>query len=502
VADKTLELIRAKEGYSSTAYYDKNAWRIGYGSDTMTNEDGTVVAVTKSSITSKAAAERDLQRRVPEFQNDGVIKYVGQEAWDAMTDEAKAAVTSLAYNYGSLNGLPSLVKAIKSGDNNAIGNAIGDRAVDNDGQNSARRKEEAALVLGHPSVPAGMVSDQATAVGSALSTKRPDPAPVPMPRSAASDARKAAALAAAGGVPTPKAPVQGLTLPHAPVAAPLAPSMSPADYEQGSKGAAPLKQIVPGGNTNPQAQGSDVYKAIQAMPTGGAARPPGVAPATAKPKALTLRDAMGTSTPAPGAIRTGQGVAAVTPMAPGARPASIPLPDSAPISPVKTPVMAPLAKPAPLSLSAGQPSWTKPVYKNVQVLNPAYTGPLSGGLSPDARDEANAGKSKLMAGAAATGGVAKFITKRVLVTPAKKIAAPATPAARGGTVLAPKPSTALVRTGGYVFTRGNNGSLVPTPASAKAMARDRLTSGNPGQTHEESQARFETTAISRANANR
>ena len=159
MADKTLQLIRQKEGYSSTAYWDDTAYRIGYGSDTLTDENGNVTRVTKASTTTKADAERDLVRRVPEFQRDGVIKYVGQDAWDAMSAEAKAAITSLAYNYGSLQKLPSLVAAIKSGDNTAIGNAIGDRAVDNGGKNSSRRKAEATLVLGHPSVPSDLATD-------------------------------------------------------------------------------------------------------------------------------------------------------------------------------------------------------------------------------------------------------------------------------------------------------------------------------------------------------
>jgi GH24 family phage-related lysozyme (muramidase) len=145
MANLTLQIIREHEGYRSNAYWDVNAWRVGFGSDTWTDENGKVHKVTKDTVITKADAERDLARRVPKFEQ-GIIALVGAEKWAALPDEAKAAVTSVAYNYGSLSRLPSLRKAIKTGDVQQIAAAIRRRTGDNDGVNAKRRTAEAELV--------------------------------------------------------------------------------------------------------------------------------------------------------------------------------------------------------------------------------------------------------------------------------------------------------------------------------------------------------------------
>lgn len=176
--DLTTRLIKERESYRSKPYWDKNAWRIGYGSDTITLEDGTFKKIgsnpnKKPKVTvNRAGADRDLARRIPEFQRDGIIAYVGQDAWDALDEGAKAAVTSLAYNYGSLDGLPSLQRAVRSGDNQRIADAIVARGGDNDGINDERRRIEASYVLGHP-VPPGSIPD----VASETDTTPPSPMP-------------------------------------------------------------------------------------------------------------------------------------------------------------------------------------------------------------------------------------------------------------------------------------------------------------------------------------
>jgi GH24 family phage-related lysozyme (muramidase) len=151
----TSDVIQGFEGFSSRPYWDVNHWRIGYGSDTITTPGGAVVEVTPGMTTTRADAARDLDRRVSQTQQS-VIATVGQAAWDNLSDGAKSAVTSLAYNYGGLSGLPSLTRAIQSGDNAQIASAIAARANDNGGVNSGRREAEAALVAGHP-VPPGSV---------------------------------------------------------------------------------------------------------------------------------------------------------------------------------------------------------------------------------------------------------------------------------------------------------------------------------------------------------
>jgi GH24 family phage-related lysozyme (muramidase) len=143
--DLTTALIKQKEGFLSEPKWDRTALRAGFGSDTTTLADGTVVPIGKGMTVSKEDAERDLKRRIGEFQG-GVRQTVGDDAWNALPDQAKAAVTSVAYNYGSIDKLPSLVNAIKAGDTGKIADAIESYAGHNDGINAKRRQDEAALV--------------------------------------------------------------------------------------------------------------------------------------------------------------------------------------------------------------------------------------------------------------------------------------------------------------------------------------------------------------------
>lgn len=151
-------LIKRFEGWSDKAYSDKrtstgqhDAWRIGYGTDTITKSDGTVVRVNKGDKISREDAERDLRRRIPEFQ--GVIaKQVGKDTWNGLPGNVQAALTSVAYNYGSLPN--SVVTAVASGDVNKIAGA-----VENLSANKERRAEEAAIIRGEATPPSPLDED-------------------------------------------------------------------------------------------------------------------------------------------------------------------------------------------------------------------------------------------------------------------------------------------------------------------------------------------------------
>ena len=145
VHEKTKGLIRHYERYSQKPYYDVNHLRAGYASDTYTTSDGKIHNVTKDTRVSKEDAERDLERRT-KIYTANAKKNVGAEAWDKLSDEAKMVATSMAYNYGSLDKLPTLVKALKSGDKTQIANEIQRRGVDNNGARVQRRNEEANLI--------------------------------------------------------------------------------------------------------------------------------------------------------------------------------------------------------------------------------------------------------------------------------------------------------------------------------------------------------------------
>lgn len=140
-----LDMLRRLEGFKSGTYWDVNHHRVGFGSDTVTRADGTVEAVREGMTVTPADAERDLQRRVFITQSK-ISGTVGQDKWDGLSAPAKAAVTSVAYNYGTLP--ESVTNAIRTGDPAEIAAAIRGLESHNDGVNKKRRNEEADAVIG------------------------------------------------------------------------------------------------------------------------------------------------------------------------------------------------------------------------------------------------------------------------------------------------------------------------------------------------------------------
>lgn len=138
-------LIRQFEGFKSSAYWDVNANRAGYGSDTVTPASGAVQRVTKDTVVSREDAERDLQRRIGEFQG-GIVRAVGEDAWNGLNQNQQAALTSVAYNYGELP--QSVAAAVKAGDAEGIAQSIEGLAGHNGGVNAKRRMTEANVARG------------------------------------------------------------------------------------------------------------------------------------------------------------------------------------------------------------------------------------------------------------------------------------------------------------------------------------------------------------------
>lgn len=139
-------LLRKEEGFREKPYWDTNAWRIGYGSDTVTLADGSHVPVTENMTITREDAERDLQYRLTEREGAKAKEQVGA-AWDGLSGNVQAALQSVAYNYGSL---PSeVVKAAQSGDMGAVANAVEGLSANKD-----RRKREADIIRGSASIPA------------------------------------------------------------------------------------------------------------------------------------------------------------------------------------------------------------------------------------------------------------------------------------------------------------------------------------------------------------
>ena len=98
------EFVKAGEGFEERAYWDVNAWRIGYGSDTITKLNGTVKTVIETTVTTREEAELDLDRRlINEFKPEAVRKLASQGInYDTMSTATKVVFIDLAYNYGTV----------------------------------------------------------------------------------------------------------------------------------------------------------------------------------------------------------------------------------------------------------------------------------------------------------------------------------------------------------------------------------------------------------------
>jgi GH24 family phage-related lysozyme (muramidase) len=107
------DLLIRYEGFNKTAVWDVNAYRIGHGSDTITDASGNFRKVKKGDVTTKENARKDLERRLKEFENK-IIRQVGAEYWQPLNYKVKAALISLAYNYGSIT-KQEIKDAIKTG---------------------------------------------------------------------------------------------------------------------------------------------------------------------------------------------------------------------------------------------------------------------------------------------------------------------------------------------------------------------------------------------------
>lgn len=144
-ASSAMDLIKDFEGFRSKAYYDVNHYRVGYGSDTTTDASGNHSVVTSGTVVSLAEADRDLLRRIGDTQA-AIRDKIGADAFNSFDDKQQAALTSIAYNYGSLP--QRIVDAIKTGNQATVVQAIRGLGNDNGGVNRQRRNSEADMFLG------------------------------------------------------------------------------------------------------------------------------------------------------------------------------------------------------------------------------------------------------------------------------------------------------------------------------------------------------------------
>ncbi|MCJ7993214.1 hypothetical protein J5N58_01205 [Rhizobium cremeum] len=165
--EQAKALLRDEEGFRPSPYWDTDAHRVGYGSDTVTLADGRSIRVTQGMTVSRADAERDLDYRLSAREGAQVRKQLGA-AFDQLPASAQAALYSVGYNYGSLP--DKVVAAARTGNLGAIADAVAALPA-----NSKRRQREAAMIRGAtgPAAPAGEGAPEAGAASSGPVTITP-----------------------------------------------------------------------------------------------------------------------------------------------------------------------------------------------------------------------------------------------------------------------------------------------------------------------------------------
>lgn len=138
----TEALIAGEEGVRTKAYQDSEGiWTIGYGQtringrpvregDAITKEEA--LTGFRSDVTSHA------QR---------AINQLGEERWKKLDPKARAVLTSLAYNYGSIP--PEVLPAARSGTNEDIAKSMDALYGDNRGILKGRRQREQSILRGN-----------------------------------------------------------------------------------------------------------------------------------------------------------------------------------------------------------------------------------------------------------------------------------------------------------------------------------------------------------------
>lgn len=147
-----MSLLREKEGLRNGAYWDVNHYRVGYGSDTKTDaQTGAITRVGRNTTVTTADAEADLRRRTEVFQNQAA-REIGAQNWRELSNAAQAALTSVIYNYGSLdrkNGRGAgIADDIRAGATSpeAIARLVEGLQGHNNGVNRHRRLAEARMI--------------------------------------------------------------------------------------------------------------------------------------------------------------------------------------------------------------------------------------------------------------------------------------------------------------------------------------------------------------------
>lgn len=137
----TESLIAAEEGVRTKAYQDtEGIWTIGYGQTRINGRP-----VKEGDTITKEQALSGFRGAVDEHRNRA-IRQVGMDEWKKLDPRTRAALTSIAYNYGSLP--QRIMGAVRTGDSERIAASFSKLEGDNDGVLKGRRRREAAIIRG------------------------------------------------------------------------------------------------------------------------------------------------------------------------------------------------------------------------------------------------------------------------------------------------------------------------------------------------------------------
>jgi len=165
--------VSKNEGFTEISSWDVNAYRLGYGTDKILLDDGTIKRVLPVADyykqtnqkkvppptgmqTTRANAmkmlEHDLVNRFRPRVVGNDVHQLTEDEWNKLSEPAKAAVVSYAYNCGSLR--TKIAKAIKEGNYDLAGQYIKEGPTTGGGVVYPglirRRTEESQLFLSKP----------------------------------------------------------------------------------------------------------------------------------------------------------------------------------------------------------------------------------------------------------------------------------------------------------------------------------------------------------------
>ena len=138
----TEALIAAEEGVKTEAYQDSEGiWTIGYGQTTLNGR-----AVKQGDKISKEEALTGFRSNVKSHAQRA-INQVGEKRWQELDPKARAVLTSLAYNYGSIP--KAVLPAAKSGSTEDIAKSMDALYGHNKGVLKGRRQREQSVLRGN-----------------------------------------------------------------------------------------------------------------------------------------------------------------------------------------------------------------------------------------------------------------------------------------------------------------------------------------------------------------